>query len=275
MQDYLSYTFNDNEEFISTFDEISLWSAPFGLLLLKNLELKRNMKVLDLGSGTGFPLLELAARSGNSCTFYGIDPWKNANKRAREKINNYGLKNVELIESSADKIPFADNSIDLIVSNLGINNFENPAAVFRECNRVLKPEAKLVLTTNLKGHWKELYLVFEATLRQLEKENLISILKADEEHRGTVESVSAMFTENGFIVSRQEQNRFEMKFLDGTSFLNHHFIKLGWLSTWMKIFPENELPEIFTALEKNLNAQAETGELILSVPMLFMEGKKL
>ena len=126
MTDYLKYKFNDSENFVNTFDELPLWSAPFGLLMLKHLELKPNLKVVDIGSGAGFPLLELASRLGNTCKLYGIDPWHNANNRAKEKIRNYGLTNVEIIECNAEQIPFEDNSIDLVVSNLGMNNFSHP-----------------------------------------------------------------------------------------------------------------------------------------------------
>ena len=167
MTDYLSYKFEDNEAFINTFDELPLWSASFGLLLLKHLELSPNITVLDIGSGAGFPLLELAERLGSSCTLYGIDPWSNANQRAKQKIKDYDITNVNIIESSAESLSFNDNSIDLIVSNLGINNFENPTTVFKECNRVLKKNGKLVLTTNLTGHWKEFYSIFYSTLKQL------------------------------------------------------------------------------------------------------------
>jgi arsenite methyltransferase len=276
MTDYLSYSFDDNEEFINTFDELPLWSASFGLLLLKHIELKPNLTVIDLGSGAGFPLMELAARLGNSCKLYGIDPWKNAQARAKQKIKNYGLTNVELIESSAAEIPFENNSVDLIVSNLGINNFEDPATVFKESNRVLKPNGKLALTTNLFGHWKEFYAIFETTLRQLNKPGLITALKKDEEHRGTVESVSKLFTTSGFKVTRHFEESFEMKFLDGSAFLNHYFIKLGWLTMWIKLFPKEELPELFSALEQNLNSHAErSGGLTLTVPMAFIEGEKI
>ncbi|MBK6988956.1 MAG: class I SAM-dependent methyltransferase [Bacteroidetes bacterium] len=97
---------------------------------------KPDLKVVDIGSGAGFPLIELAERLGNSCKLYGIDPWHNANSRAKQKLRNYGLTNVEIIECNAEQIPFKENSIDLIVSNLGINNFDNPSLVFKECQSV-------------------------------------------------------------------------------------------------------------------------------------------
>ena len=48
MTDYLSYQFTDSQEFVDTIDEVPLWSAAFGLLLLKHLELKPDLTVLDI-----------------------------------------------------------------------------------------------------------------------------------------------------------------------------------------------------------------------------------
>ena len=67
-----------------------------------------------------------------------------------------------------------------------------------------------------------------------------------------------------------------MKFLDGSAFLNHYFVKLGWLTTWMKIFPKDELKEIFFTLEENLNSFSQKNNgLTLTVPMAFIEGEKI
>lgn len=275
MSSYLDYSFNDTPENVNTFDEVPLWSASFGLLLLKHLELLPNQVIIDIGSGTGFPLLELASRLGNSCKLYGIDPWENAANRARQKIQNYQLENVEIIVASAEKLPFEDNSIDLIVSNLGINNFEQPETVIRECYRVLKPKCRLVITTNLNGHWQAFYNVFEECLLLLKKEEIRRKLILQQDHRGTVETVSGLLTTAGFIISRYFEDSFEMRFLDGTAFLNHHFVKLGWLSSWKAIIPEDLQFEIFTLLEEKLNSYAKENKgLYLIVPMLYIEVEK-
>ncbi|MBU1344941.1 MAG: hypothetical protein KKE44_14360 [Proteobacteria bacterium] len=55
-------------------DDLPLWSAPFGLTLLDTLKFKKNINVLDIGCGEGFPLIEIAARFGETSRFFGLDP---------------------------------------------------------------------------------------------------------------------------------------------------------------------------------------------------------
>lgn len=272
---YLNYKFDDTSAFISAFDEAPLWSTAFGLLLLKHVELRPGLTAIDIGCGTGFPLFELAGRCGSNSKFYGIDPWENAIARAKEKMKSYGYTNVELIAASAEKIPLKDNSVDLAVSNLGINNFDHPAVVFAECHRILKPGGRLALTTNINGHWKLFYDLFEHTLNEINKRDYIPKLTEQQSHRGTIESLTQLFTGAGLRVTRTEHETLPMNFADGTAFLNHHFVKLGWLRSWIDLFPEDERKEVFTALEKNLNAQAASqGGLKLEVPMVYVEGEK-
>ena len=52
----------DDPLFCAALDELPLWSAPFGLRLLESVPLAPGATVLDVGCGTGFPLLELAHR---------------------------------------------------------------------------------------------------------------------------------------------------------------------------------------------------------------------
>jgi len=273
MQEYLSYRFEDSAAFVHTFDELPLWSAPFGMLLLQHVELQHGMTVIDIGCGTGFPLMELASRLDGGSKLYGIDPWANAVARAKEKVKNYGLGNVVIIEASAAAMPLADATADLIVSNLGINNFKERDAVFLECKRVLKPGGKLVLTTNTEGHWKEFYNIFYGTLTRLGING--DSLRNDEAHRGTADSIATLFTSAGLQVCRRYDDSFTMRFVNGTAFLSHHFVKLGWLGSWMSLFPRQDLPAIFAALEHDLNEYAaDKGELLLTVPVLYMEGQK-
>jgi len=104
MKNYL-YSTPDPAKRVTFFDELPLWSAPFGWKLLDHIQYKSGITALDIGFGTGFPLIELAMRLGESATVYGIDPWKEAIERAKQKIDYYGISNVRIIEGVAESIP--------------------------------------------------------------------------------------------------------------------------------------------------------------------------
>ncbi len=66
-----------------------------------------------------------------------------------------------------------------------------------------------------------------------------------------------------------------MRYLDGTSFLNHHFIKLAFLESWIKIVPKERKEEIFNMLEERLNKYAASkGELRLTIPFVCIDCRK-
>ena len=140
--DYLTFAVDLNApESVSVYDELSLWSAMFGLLLLRHIPLRHGMQVLDVGCGTGFPLFELAQRLGSTSRVYGLDPWEAALNRAKRKAQLWNVRNAELGQGDAAVMPFRNGQFDLIVSNLGLNNFDDPEAVLAECWRVTKPSA--------------------------------------------------------------------------------------------------------------------------------------
>ena len=163
---YLDFEADFNSPAIlAAYDEQPLWSAMFGLMMLDYVPLRAGMVVLDVGCGTGFPLIEIAERLGPGSVVHGLDPWAAGLRRANEKIAARQTRNVELHEGSAASMPFAGGTFDLIVSNLGVNNFDDRKAAIAECRRVAKPDATIALTTNLQGHMRELYDAFAEVLR--------------------------------------------------------------------------------------------------------------
>jgi len=276
MPDFLHYTHDlDQAEIASVIDEVSLWSARFGLFLLKHLELRPNLNILDLACGTGFPLFELAHVYGASCQLTGIDNWKEAVERARSKLNTYQLSNVKILEADAQHLPFQEREFDVIVSNLGVNNFADPQAVFAECFRVAKHNASIVLTTNTTGHMHEFYAVFRETLLELQKPAYLERLRMNEEHRGTKESITSLLHAVGFRIVNVREDSFQLRYLDGSALFNHTLTKFGFLDGWRRVVdPEGE-KQVFAVLEHKLNRIASVeGGLHMTVPMLYLEGKK-
>src|SRR5512142_520418 len=107
MSDYLAFQTDFNDpEVVSAYDEVPLWSAMFGQMLLEHVPLGHNRTVLDIGYGAGFPILELAQRLGVSSKVYGIDPWAAARQRAEIKARLWQVSNVELLTGDAAALPF-------------------------------------------------------------------------------------------------------------------------------------------------------------------------
>ena len=72
-----------------------------------------------------------------------------------------------------------------------------------------------------------------------------------------------------------ETDSFRLRFADGTALLRHYFIRLGFTPGWKSIVAADSLQTTFATLERNLNTvAAETGELVLSVPMACIEARK-
>lgn len=275
LMEYLEAIDHNHPEFGDVYDELPLWSAPFGLLLLEHVQIKRGITILDVGAGTGFLSMELAQRCGSDALVIALDLWGSAITRLRRKLDALQIGNVHPVMGDAGKIPLSDRSVEVMVSNLGINNFEKPESALNECYRVGKPGGRLVLTTSLVGHMQAFYDIFRATLLDLGLEAQLTAFDEHVRHRGTVASVSEMLAQAGFEVTHVRTDTFRMRFADGSSFLRHHFIRLGFLPGWKAILPSGILRNAFSVLEQRLNRYAsESGEVALTIPMACFDARK-
>jgi len=96
-------------------------------------------RVLDLGSGAGTDSLVAAQMVGHEGSVTGIDMTPEMLAKARRAAAAMGAANVEFVESEAERLPFADASFDVVVSNGVIDLIPDKDAVFAELHRVLAP----------------------------------------------------------------------------------------------------------------------------------------
>jgi len=253
---------------VSAIDDVPLWSAPFGLKLLDVVQLHRNIRALDIGSGLGFPLLELSQRLGPTCEVYGIDPWRAAVLRARQKILVWELSHVTIVEGKAESLPFDDRHFDLVVSNNGTNNVDDERRTFEEIRRVARPDAQIVLTMNLPDTMKEFYEVYRQVLQASGKHAEIEKLAAHiHEKRKPLSHTQALIHSVGLDVLRVDEATFSLRYADGSAMLSSSLIQLGFLEPWKSILDPEDRGPIFEALETELNRLAASqGELCLTVP---------
>ncbi len=100
--------------------------------------LRSGESVVDLGCGGGLDVLLAAAKVGASGKAIGIDMTPEMLSLARSNAEKANVQNVEFHQSTIDKLPLSDSSVDCVISNCVINLACDKTAVFREIARVLK-----------------------------------------------------------------------------------------------------------------------------------------
>jgi arsenite methyltransferase len=263
------------KEVVAVFDEVNLWSAPFGKLLLENIPMKNGMVVVDIGFGTGFPLIELSQRFGESSKVYGIDIWEQGIQRTKEKIEVFGLTNIEIMERSASDILLESNQVDLVTSNLGVNNFEEKNKVYAEIHRILKPGGSLCITTNPIGTFFELFDCFQMVLTALGWKEELKILDVYLQHRGTPETIISEIEAEGLKLANKKQEVTNMRFVNAEALLDHSLIRIGFREYWEKMIPYERATTFFDQLVKSIQTIIESnGTFTMTIPMLYLEFKK-
>ena len=122
--------------------------------LLDRLNLKGDERLLDIGCGRGAVLLAAAKRLPRGRAV-GVDVWSatdqsgNAEPVTRHNAALEGVADrIELHTTDMRKLPFNDDSFDVIVSSLAIHNVPGAgerAKALREAARVLKKGGRLMI----------------------------------------------------------------------------------------------------------------------------------
>jgi phosphatidylethanolamine/phosphatidyl-N-methylethanolamine N-methyltransferase len=99
-------------------------------------------RVLDVGVGTGMclPLYAPTTR------VVGVDLSEPMLAKARKKVAEQGLRNVEALEvMDAENLRFPDASFDVVVAQYVVNTVPHPETALDEFARVLKPGGEIIL----------------------------------------------------------------------------------------------------------------------------------
>jgi ubiquinone/menaquinone biosynthesis C-methylase UbiE len=116
--------------------------------------------ILDLGCGWGGVVLD-AAQQGRAQSVVGIEPDEERLAIARELLKECGATHAEIFCGIGEKLPFPDNSFDIVASYQVLEHVQDPAQVMAEVARVLKPGGVVHFSTpNYMGFWEPHYKIF-------------------------------------------------------------------------------------------------------------------
>jgi len=133
------------------YDEEVLDAAPPGLVeafcgvgnpfLLG--EVGEGESLLDIGCGAGLDCFVASKRVGPSGRVEGVDLTPEMVARASRRLSEAGAVNTFVQVASAERLPFPDESFDVVTSNGALNLVPDKRAAFRELHRVLRAGGSL------------------------------------------------------------------------------------------------------------------------------------
>lgn len=103
---------------------------------------QRSDTVLEVASGTCICGRSLAPFVKNITCLDMTTAMLAIGKNEAEK---QGLCNIDFVQGDAERLPFSDNSFDIVISRLAFHHFPNSKRCFSEMARVLKAGGKLVV----------------------------------------------------------------------------------------------------------------------------------
>ncbi len=138
---------------------VMFWGSKVGKLhlrdkIISSIAWRGDEQVLDVGCGHGMMLLAAAKRLTTGRAI-GIDVWSQvdqADNNPESTKENARIENVadrvDVQNADARKLPFPDNSFDVVVSSFVIHNLSRASdreQVMREIARVLRPGGQLAI----------------------------------------------------------------------------------------------------------------------------------
>lgn len=117
--------------------------------------------VVEIGAGAGANLRYLSP--GTMVT--AVEPSTAMHPRLRRRARRYGI-DLDIVTGAAESLPFADASVDLVISSLVLCTVTDPAVAVDEIRRVLRPGGRLVFVEHVVARRRGLLRAAQRTVRR-------------------------------------------------------------------------------------------------------------
>ena len=129
------------EELAKLYSEVSGMQKEHGKELIEKLSLEKNMKILDLGCGTGYLSSMMADCVGPEGKVVAIDP-----NRSRLDIAEKQYSRSNLVFLEANDVTLPEDQYDLVFATYVLHWIQNKTAVFNKVYQNLNPGARFAFT---------------------------------------------------------------------------------------------------------------------------------
>ena len=163
------------------YNKSSLLTDPKNLkLILDMAKISNRDRILDVATGTGFLSIAMADTGAEVLATDFTLPMLQKAGAALE-----GKKNARLALADADRLPFVDESYDVVACRVAVHHFANPQMAFNEMGRVCKQGGRVIIMDVIssedeaksKLHNKMAKLRDPSEVRQWRRSELIDMLQ--------------------------------------------------------------------------------------------------
>jgi len=106
-------------------------------------------RVLDIGCGAGVDSILAGLIVGRKGAVVGVDIVPEMIARAESNRQLIDIDNIDFQQTSAENLPFADHTFEVVISNGAFNLIPDKAAAMSEILRVLKPGGRLMVADQI------------------------------------------------------------------------------------------------------------------------------
>jgi ubiquinone/menaquinone biosynthesis C-methylase UbiE len=119
--------------------------------LISLLDIRENVRFLDVGCGAGSAVGEVARLAANKGLFYGVDLSPKMIEKAKGKFS--GKDNYHFIQANAESIPLDDESFDIIICTNSFHHYLHPDKALKEMYRLLRTGGKIYILDPTADNW--------------------------------------------------------------------------------------------------------------------------
>ena len=160
-QAYLKKMFDDTAPDYERIERLMAFNTGSGYRkrALIRAGLKTNMKVLDVGVGTGLVATQACILTGDPSCVIGVDP--STGMMAASNVP----EGMVLVEGRAEALPFPDNHFDFLSMGYALRHISDLGKAFAEFERVLKPGGRLCVLEMTKPQSRSGTLLLKTYMR--------------------------------------------------------------------------------------------------------------
>lgn len=119
---------------------------PLARITIKQIEVRRGERLLDLACGTGIVARHVAPLLGEDGTIVAVDVSPEMLAKARSLPTPAGAR-IEWREGDATNLDLPDGTFDIVICQQGLQYLSDPAAGVAECRRTLTDRGRVAFST--------------------------------------------------------------------------------------------------------------------------------